>query len=57
MTEALWQNNQFDVYDIRTPDYGEITLRLDGPASSYLEEALRQPVTAPEGRAGGSSSG
>jgi hypothetical protein len=57
MTGALWQNNQVDVYDIRTPDYGEITLRFDGPASSYLEEALRQPVTAPGGRAGGSSSG
>jgi hypothetical protein len=57
MTEALWQNNQVDVYDIGVPDCGEITLRLDGPAISYLEEARRQPVIAPAGRAGGSGSG
>jgi hypothetical protein len=41
MTEALWQSNQVDVYDIRAHDSGEINLQLDGIASWYFEQSER----------------
>jgi hypothetical protein len=41
MTEALWQSNQVDVYDIRAHDSGEINLQLDGIAKLYLEDSER----------------
>jgi hypothetical protein len=47
MTETLWRSYRVDVHDIRAPDTGEISLRLEGIASWYLErsESLRKKAT------------
>jgi hypothetical protein len=62
LTGAMWQNYQIDVYNIGildriealgVEDFGQIDLRLDGPATYYLErrESLRKQATASQNRA------